>query len=89
MYPMPLHIHLLEAALLYPEDQGQQVNEKYACRSHKENVPDYRFSQAMSEGLQSPLRQSLFKYACLLLLPSTRLLCLTSYTLSLSTPVMP
>lgn len=37
----------------------------HAYRSHKENVPDYRFSQAMAEGLQSPLRQSLFKYALL------------------------
>ena len=34
-----------------------------ACRNHKENVPDYRFSQAMAEGPQSPLRQSLFRQA--------------------------
>ena len=50
-------------------------------RSHKENVPDYRFSQAMAEGPLSPLRQSLFKYALLCLCQLHASSCSTDHVL--------
>ncbi|KAL0029572.1 hypothetical protein WJX79_005057 [Trebouxia sp. C0005] len=66
------HVQYTTTAYQRPESEFRRSHspewydarfKRYVLRSHKENVPDYRYSQAMAEGPQSPLRQSLFSFS--------------------------